>query len=564
MAGVDLYKLTKFKRSNQDTCINQRPLVSEGDRVRKGQLLADGAATRNGELALGSNVLVAFMPWGGYNYEDAILVSERLIKEDRFTSIHIEEFELQVRDTKRGAEEITREIPNVSEEAVKNLDEEGIIRIGARVKAGDILVGKVTPKGETDLTPEERLLRAIFGEKAGDVRDASLKAPPGMDGVVIDTKVFSRREKDESTKKQEKRKIDRLRRQAKKEKDRVHETRAAEVGRVLLGEYVNKWVEGDEERPVARAGKKIDEEFLAHADLDAVPYKTQVTRNDQANERFWSLLEGAARALDRVEKNLEKEIEKVTRGDELPPGVVKLVKVYVAKKRKLSVGDKMAGRHGNKGVVAKIMPEEDMPYLPDGTPVDMVLNPLGVPSRMNIGQVLETHLGWAAQELGATVATPVFAGATVDEIKACLRDSKLPEDGKSVLYDGRNGESFDQRVTVGYIYMMKLSHLVDDKIHARSIGPYSLVTQQPLGGKAQFGGQRFGEMEVWALEAYGAAFTLQELLTVKSDDVVGRSRIYEAIVKGENPPAPSTPESFNVLVKELQSLCMDVQLRDEA
>ena len=564
MAGVDFYRLTKFKRSNQDTCINQRPLVSEGDRVRKGQLLADGAATRNGELALGSNVLVAFMPWGGYNYEDAILVSERLIKEDRFTSIHIEEFELQVRDTKRGAEEITREIPNVSEEAVKNLDEEGIVRIGARVKAGDILVGKVTPKGETDLTPEERLLRAIFGEKAGDVRDASLKAPPGMDGVVIDTKVFSRREKDESTKKQEKRKIDRLRRQAKKEKDRVHETRAAEVGRVLLGEYVNKWVEGDEERPVARAGKKIDEEFLANVDLDAIPYKTQVTRSDQANERFWILLEGAARALDRVEKNLEKEIEKVTRGDELPPGVVKLVKVYVAKKRKLSVGDKMAGRHGNKGVVAKIMPEEDMPYLPDGTPVDMVLNPLGVPSRMNIGQVLETHLGWAAQELGATVATPVFAGATVDEIKACLRDSKLPEDGKSVLYDGRNGESFDQRVTVGYIYMMKLSHLVDDKIHARSIGPYSLVTQQPLGGKAQFGGQRFGEMEVWALEAYGAAFTLQELLTVKSDDVVGRSRIYEAIVKGENPPAPSTPESFNVLVKELQSLCMDVQLRDEA
>ncbi len=488
MAGVDYYKLAKFKRSNQDTCLNQRPLVSEGDRVKKGQLLADGAATRNGELALGCNVLVAFMPWGGYNFEDAILVSERLIKEDRFTSIHIEEFELQVRDTKRGAEEITREIPNVSEEAVKNLDEEGIIRIGARVKAGDILVGKVTPKGETDLTPEERLLRAIFGEKAGDVRDASLKAPPGMDGVVIDTKVFSRREKDESTKKQEKRKIDRLRRQAKKEKDRIHETRMAEVGKVLLGEYVNKWVEGDEEKPVARAGKKIDEEFLASADLDQVPYKTQVTRNDAANERFWGLLEGAARALDRVEKNLEKEIEKVTRGDELPPGVVKLVKVYVAKKRKLSVGDKMAGRHGNKGVVAKIMPEEDMPYMPDGTPVDMVLNPLGVPSRMNIGQVLETHLGWAAQELGLTVATPVFAGATVDEIKRCLRDSKLPEDGKSVLYDGRSGESFDQRVTVGFIYMMKLSHLVDDKIHARSIGPYSLVTQQPLGGKAQFGG----------------------------------------------------------------------------
>jgi DNA-directed RNA polymerase subunit beta len=563
LAGVDAYKLTKFRRSNQDTCLNQRPLVSEGDRVKKGQLLADGAATRNGELALGANVLVAFMPWGGYNFEDAILVSERLIKDDRFTSIHIEEFELQVRDTKRGAEEITREIPNVSEEAVKNLDEEGIVRIGARVKAGDILVGKVTPKGETDLTPEERLLRAIFGEKAGDVRDASLKAPPGMDGVVIDTKVFSRREKDESTKKQEKRKIDRLRRQSKKERDRVLETRAAEVSRVLLGEYVNKWVEGDDEKALARSGKKIDEEFLEKAALDSIPYRTSITRDDQVNERFWGIMEGAMRALDRVEKNLEKEIEKVTRGDELPPGVVKLVKVYVAKKRKLSVGDKMAGRHGNKGVVAKILPEEDMPYLPDGTPVDMVLNPLGVPSRMNIGQILETHLGWAAHDLSTSMATPVFAGATVDEIKACLRDAKLPQDGKSVLYDGRTGESFDQRVTVGYIYMMKLSHLVDDKIHARSIGPYSLVTQQPLGGKAQFGGQRFGEMEVWALEAYGAAYTLQELLTVKSDDVQGRSRIYEAIVKGENPPAPSTPESFNVLVKELQSLCLDVQLRDE-
>jgi DNA-directed RNA polymerase subunit beta len=564
MAGIDTYRLTKFRRSNQDTCINQRPLVSEGDKVKKGQLLADGAATRQGELALGANVLVAFMPWGGYNFEDAILVSERLIKDDRFTSIHIEEFELQVRDTKRGAEEITREIPNVSEEAVKNLDEEGIVRIGARVKAGDILVGKVTPKGETDLTPEERLLRAIFGEKAGDVRDASLKAPPGMDGVVTDTKVFSRREKDESTKKQEKRKIDRLRRTAKKEKDRILETRSAEVAKAISGEFVNRWVEGETDKAVARSGKKIDDEFLSKADLDAIPYRTQITRDDAVNDRFWSIMEGAARAMDRVEKNLEKEIEKVTRGDELPPGVVKLVKVYVAKKRKLSVGDKMAGRHGNKGVVAKILPEEDMPYLPDGTPVDMVLNPLGVPSRMNIGQVLETHLGWAAHELDTTAATPVFAGATVDEIKACLRDANLPEDGKTVLYDGRNGQSFDQRVTVGYIYMMKLSHLVDDKIHARSIGPYSLVTQQPLGGKAQFGGQRFGEMEVWALEAYGAAFTLQELLTVKSDDVTGRSRIYEAIVKGENPPSPSTPESFNVLVKELQSLCMDVQLRDEA
>ena len=562
-ANLDIYKLTKFRRSNQDTCLNQRPIVKEGQRLDKGDIIADGPGTRLGELALGRNVLVAFMPWGGYNFEDAILVSEKAIKDDIFTSVHIEEFELQVRDTKRGVEEITREIPNVSEDAVKNLDEEGVIRVGARVRQGDILVGKVTPKGETDLTPEERLLRAIFGEKAGDVRDASLKAPPGMDGVVIDTKVFSRREKDESTKKQEKRKIDRLRRQSKKERDRVLETRAAEISKVLLGEYVNKWIEGDDEKALARSGKKIDEEFLEKANLDSIPYRTSITRDDQVNERFWGIMEGAMRALDRVEKNLEKEIEKVTRGDELPPGVVKLVKVYVAKKRKLSVGDKMAGRHGNKGVVAKILPEEDMPYLPDGTPVDMVLNPLGVPSRMNIGQILETHLGWAAHDLGTTVATPVFAGATVDEIKACLREANLPEDGKSVLYDGRTGESFDQRVTVGYIYMMKLSHLVDDKIHARSIGPYSLVTQQPLGGKAQFGGQRFGEMEVWALEAYGAAYTLQELLTVKSDDVTGRSRIYEAIVKGENPPAPSTPESFNVLVKELQSLCLDVQLRDE-
>jgi DNA-directed RNA polymerase subunit beta len=385
-----------------------------------------------------------------------------------------------------------------------------------------------------------------------------------MDGVVIDTKVFSRREKDEATKKQEKKKIDRLRRQAKKDKDRILETRAAEVAKLLTGEYVNRWIEGDEEKPLARAGKKIDEEFLSRAELDQIPYRTPVTRDDGVNERFWLHMEAAQRALDRIEKNLEKEIEKVTRGDELPPGVVKLVKVYVAKKRKLSVGDKMAGRHGNKGVVAKILAEEDMPHLADGTPVDMVLNPLGVPSRMNIGQVLETHLGWAAHHLGNTVATPVFAGASVDEIKTCLRDANLSEDGKSALHDGRSGEEFDQRVTVGYIYMMKLSHLVDDKIHARSIGPYSLVTQQPLGGKAQFGGQRFGEMEVWALEAYGAAHTLQELLTVKSDDVTGRSRIYEAIVKGENPPPPSTPESFNVLVKELQSLGLDVQLRDEA
>jgi DNA-directed RNA polymerase subunit beta len=455
-------------------------------------------------------------------------------------------------------EEITREIPNVGDEAVKNLDEEGIIRIGAPVRAGDILVGKVTPKGESDLSPEERLLRAIFGEKAGDVRDASLKAPPGMDGVVIDIKVFSRREKDEAAKKNEKKKIERLKRLARKEKNRILEVRNSELGEILVGQTANRIHSASTGRELVKTDKKITERDLEKIDYDDLPWNSHVTQGHRANDQFWRQMEAAATALDRIDKNLEKEIEKITRGDELPPGVVKLVKVYVAKKRKLSVGDKMAGRHGNKGVVAKILPEEEMPYLPDGTPVDMVLNPLGVPSRMNIGQILETHLGWAAHELGERVSTPVFAGATVEEIKAKLREAGLPEDGKSVLHDGRTGLPFYQPVTVGHIYMMKLSHLVDDKIHARSTGPYSLVTQQPLGGKAQFGGQRFGEMEVWALEAYGAAYVLQELLTVKSDDVAGRSRIYEAIVKGENPPEAGIPESFNVLVKELQSLCLDV------
>jgi DNA-directed RNA polymerase subunit beta len=560
--NLDVYRLTKFRRSNQDTCLNQRPVVVEGQRLKKGEIIADGPGTKNGELALGRNVLVAFMPWGGYNFEDAILVSEKAIKDDIFTSVHIEEFELQVRDTKRGVEEITREIPNVSEDAVKNLDEEGVVRIGARVRAGDILVGKVTPKGEQELSPEERLLKAIFGEKAGDVRDASLKAPPGMDGIVIDIKVFSRKEKDDDTKKQEKKKIEKLRRHFKKERDRILEVRISGLAELLENHVVNKLTSRTKNEPLARAGKKFTAEFLTEVDLDDVPWNQAVTKDDKVNERFWRQMQGAQSALARVDKELEKEIDKVSRGDELPPGVVKLVKVYVAKKRKLSVGDKMAGRHGNKGVVAKILPEEDMPYLPDGRPIEIVLNPLGVPSRMNIGQVLETHLGWAAHKLEEPVATPVFAGATVDEIKAALRQAQLPEDGKTELLDGRTGEPFHQRVTVGYIYMLKLSHLVDDKIHARSTGPYSLVTQQPLGGKAQFGGQRFGEMEVWALEAYGAAYTLQELLTVKSDDVSGRSRIYEAIVKGENPPEPGVPESFNVLVKELQSLCLDVQFEE--
>ncbi|MEO5618423.1 MAG: DNA-directed RNA polymerase subunit beta [Candidatus Eisenbacteria bacterium] len=560
--NLDIYRLTKFRRSNQDTCLNQRPVVIEGQRVKKGQVISDGPATRDGELALGRNVLTAFMPWGGYNFEDAILVSEKLIKDDVFTSIHIEEFELQVRDTKRGVEEITREIPNVSEEAVKNLDEEGVIRIGARVRQGDILVGKVTPKGEQELSPEERLLKAIFGDKAGDVRDASLKAPPGMDGIVIDIKVFSRREKDETTKQQEKKKIEKLRRESKKERERIADVRVASVSEILDGQLLNVLRSASTSEAVARKGRKISRDFLAEIDLDDLAWGTPVTDEESVNDRFWAAMEGAQSAFTRCEKELDKEIEKVTRGDELPPGVVKLVKVYIAKKRKLSVGDKMAGRHGNKGVVAKILAEEDLPYLPDGSPVEIVLNPLGVPSRMNIGQVLETHLGWAAHALGYTCATPVFAGATVDEIKAELRTAGLPEDGKTELHDGRSGDAFDQRITVGYMYMLKLSHLVDDKIHARSTGPYSLVTQQPLGGKAQFGGQRFGEMEVWALEAYGAAYTLQELLTVKSDDVAGRSRIYEAIVKGENPPEPGVPESFNVLVKELQSLCLEVQFEE--
>jgi DNA-directed RNA polymerase subunit beta len=450
----------------------------------------------------------------------------------------------------------------VSEEAVKNLDEEGVIRIGARVRQGDILVGKVTPKGEQELSPEERLLKAIFGDKAGDVRDASLKAPPGMDGIVIDIKVFSRREKDEGTKQQEKKKIEKLRRESKKERERIADVRLASVAELLTDQTVNVLRTASNSEPIARKGRKITREFLGEIDLDDVAWGTPVTEDERVNEKFWAVMEGAQSAFTRCEKDLEKEIEKVTRGDELPPGVVKLVKVYIAKKRKLSVGDKMAGRHGNKGVVAKILPEEDLPCMPEGTAVEIVLNPLGVPSRMNIGQVLETHLGWAAHQLGYYCSTPVFAGATVDEIKSELRSAGLPEDGKIDLRDGRTGESFDQRVGVGYLYMLKLSHLVDDKIHARSTGPYSLVTQQPLGGKAQFGGQRFGEMEVWALEAYGAAYTLQELLTVKSDDVAGRSRIYEAIVKGENPPEPGVPESFNVLVKELQSLCLEVQFEE--
>lgn len=559
-AGVDVHSLLKFKRSNQDTCINQRPIVRPGQKVEVGDILADGPSTDGGDLALGYNVLVAFMPWRGYNFEDAILLSEGLIKKDIFSSVHIEEFDLQVRDTKRGVEEITREIPNVGEDALKYLDEDGIIQVGAPVRAGDILVGKVTPKGETDLSPEERLLRAIFGDKAGDVRDASLKAPPGMEGVVIDVKVFSRRERDETTKKRDKKKTDRVKRLTRKEVHIIRENRDEELLRIIKGHVLERIVSAKSGEIVLRAGTKANPDRLREkVDFDDIAYRVPVAKDHRVNGRFWAQFDLAARAIEKIKRSEEKEIDKISRGDELAPGVVKLVKVYVAKKRKISVGDKMAGRHGNKGVVSKILAEEDMPYLPDGTPVDIVLNPLGVPSRMNIGQILETHLGWAAKVLGFRALTPIFSGATVAEIKECLDEAGLPRDGKVRLCDGRTGEMFDHPVTVGYIYMMKLSHLVDDKIHARSIGPYSLVTQQPLGGKAQFGGQRFGEMEVWALEAYGAAHTLQELLTVKSDDVEGRSRIYEAIVKGENPPTPGVPESFNVLVKELRSLCLDIQ-----
>jgi DNA-directed RNA polymerase subunit beta len=558
--GIVEHKLLKFKRSNQDTCVNQKPVVKKGQRVKKGEVIADGPATRHGELALGQNLLVAFMPWGGYNFEDAILLSERVVREDLLTSLHIEEFELQVRDTKRGVEEITREIPNVGEDALRNLDEEGIVYIGAHVKAGDILVGKVTPKGETELSPEERLLRAIFGEKAGDVKDASLKAPPGMDGIIIDVKVFSRQERTDRSKKFEKQSLERLRRKKNTMQKQVKEIRNNRLRRLMAGQTVRKIIDPDTGEALLRAGAKLSQKALEDFDFDRVHWGLQLVADDGMDVRIRNVFENANRELEKLEVQYQKEVERVQRGDELPPGVVKMVKVYVARRRKIQVGDKMAGRHGNKGVIAKIMPLEDMPYLEDGTPVDIVLNPLGVPSRMNLGQLMETHLGWAAHKLGYTCETPVFDGASMEEIESALAEAELPLNGKTMLYDGRNGERFTELVTTGYIYMMKLSHLVDDKIHARSIGPYSLVTQQPLGGKAQFGGQRFGEMEVWALEAYGAAHTLQEMLTVKSDDVTGRSKIYEAIVKGENPPEPGIPESFNVLMKELQSLCLDVRL----
>ena len=561
--GADIYTLTKFRRSNQNTCINQKPIVQVGQRVARGQVLADGPCTELGELALGRNVLVAFMPWRGYNFEDAILVSERMVKDDYYTSIHIEEFETESRDTKLGPEEITRDIPNVSEGFLADLDESGIIRIGAYVKPGDILVGKVTPKGETQLTPEEKLLRAIFGEKAGDVRDASLLCPPGIDGIIVGVKIFSRKgiEKDDRAKAIEAEELEMMEKNLEDEIRILHEEVKKRVSAKLDGHKLAADLFDDHGQDVLVAeGTVLTPEIVLSLAYEAVTRIRLAGSDRRLGKELRTLEERTERQVEVIRRMFEEKKEKIRRGDELPPGVIKLVKVYVAMKRKLSVGDKMAGRHGNKGVIARVLPEEDMPHLPDGTPVEIVLNPLGVPSRMNVGQILETHLGWAAAALGLHFATPVFDGATEAEIKGWLEKAGLPKSGKSRLIDGMTGEEFEQDVTVGYIYMLKLSHLVDDKIHARSIGPYSLITQQPLGGKAQFGGQRFGEMEVWALEAYGAAHTLQELLTAKSDDVTGRSKIYEAIVKGDASFTPGLPESFNVLIRELQALCLDVEL----
>ena len=613
--GVDIYNLKKFRRSNQNTCMNQRPIVKKGEKVSSGEIIADGACTSSGELALGRNVLVAFMPWGGYNFEDSILISERLVKEDVYTSVHIEEFETVSRDTKLGKEEITADIPNVGEEALKNLDDSGIVRIGAEVKPGDILVGKVTPKGETQLSPEEKLLRAIFGEKAGDVRDTSLKVPPGIDGVVTDVRVFSRRgvEKDERTKSIEDQEMLRILKDQEDEKKILKASVYDRIKALVIGHKSTAKIVDKANKNLLSKGKEITETALSE-----IPYHKWdeiVVEDDKVNVKIKVLLEGLSEQLELINVIFDDRMGKLKRSDELPPGVIKMVKVYIAMKRKLSVGDKMAGRHGNKGVISRILPEEDLPYLEDGTPVDIVLNPLGVPSRMNVGQILETHLGWAAMGLGKKIdklvkkstapsqikdyikkiypdkefqdlldsvsdqeiialakkfahkgvfmASPVFDGASEKDVKSCLKEAGFPETGKTILYDGRTGEPFHNDVAIGVMYMMKLHHLVDDKIHARSTGPYSLVTQQPLGGKAQFGGQRLGEMEVWALEAYGAAHTLQEFLTVKSDDVVGRTKMYESIVKGERNLEPLLPESFNVLIKELQGLCLDVQFLEE-
>jgi DNA-directed RNA polymerase subunit beta len=615
-SGVDIYPLAKYQRSNQDTCFNQKPIVDSGERIQKKDILADGPATDDGELALGRNVMVAFMSWGGYNYEDSILVSERIVKEDIYTSIHIEEFETMARDTKLGKEEITRDIPNVGEEALRNLDESGIIRIGVSVKPGDILVGKITPKGETQLSAEEKLLRAIFGEKASDVRDTSLRVPPGVEGTIIDAKIFTRKGADKDLRSQEIEE-DAIAQLNKDRSDQIRiltESIKKDVAKLVVGKTVStKIVDGKKKKTLLKKGEKITKEIWADFPVHCWKDIT-IAESETTEEKLANLLSSMERKIDFVRAHFEEKLEKIKASDELPPGVIKMVKIYIAIKRKLSVGDKMAGRHGNKGVLSRILPEEDMPYFADGKTVDIILNPLGVPSRMNVGQILETHLGWAAKSIGEglnelwekssnlnnikselkktysspdfdqfideassedirsfvrrlkkgmLVASPVFDGCPESRIGEMLEKADLPVKGQAILFDGRTGEPFEQEITVGIIYMLKLHHLVDNKIHARSIGPYSLVTQQPLGGKAQFGGQRLGEMEVWAMEAYGASYTLQEFLTVKSDDVAGRTRIYESIVKGEHTFEPGLPESFNVLVKELQSLGLDVELIEE-
>jgi DNA-directed RNA polymerase subunit beta len=556
-SNVDIYTLEKFQRSNQNTCINQKPLVSTGVKVRRGDAIADGPSTDKGELALGRNVLVAFMPWDGYNFEDAIIVSEKLVKRDVYTSIHIEEFEVEARDTKQGKEEITRDISNLGEEALKNLDDSGIIRVGATVKPNDILVGKITPKGETQLSPEEKLLKAIFGEKAGDVRDTSLRVPPGVEGTVIDVKVFSRKgvDKDSRTLEIEEEEIARIEKDFNDEIKIIKSETEKRMRGLLVGKNVSKSADvGSSSFKKGHVIASEEVEKLSARDLVKVPVGAEAAKEIQE----WA--DGSRDQVHILKAMMDDKVARLKKGDDLAPGVIKLVKVFMSMKRKLQVGDKMAGRHGNKGVVSKIVPEEDLPYMENGFPIELILNPLGVPSRMNVGQILETNLGMAAKATGKHMATPVFDGAKEVEIRELLREGNCSESGEIDLYDGRTGNKFRQRVMVGYIYMLKLHHLVDDKIHARSTGPYSLVTQQPLGGKAQFGGQRLGEMEVWALEAYGAAYTLQEMLTVKSDDVEGRKRMYEAIVKGDTNLNPSLPESFNVLVKELQSLAIDVEL----
>jgi DNA-directed RNA polymerase subunit beta len=555
------YQLIKFRKTNQSTSINLKPIIRKGDRVQLGQVLCEGYATQNGELAIGRNLKVAFMPWKGYNFEDAIVISEKVVRDDIFTSIHVDDYSLEVRDTKLGNEELTNDIPNVSEEATKDLDENGMIRIGAEVKPGDILIGKITPKGESDPTPEEKLLRAIFGDKAGDVKDASLKASPSLHGVVLDKKLFARAVKDKRKRTQDKDALTSLELEFETKFVELKDKLVEKLFLIVNGK-TSQGVMNDLGEEVLPKGKKYTQKMLYAVEDFAHLTKGQWVADDETNRLVNDLIHNYKIKLNDLQGALRREKFTITVGDELPAGILKLAKVYIAKKRKLKVGDKMAGRHGNKGIVARIVRHEDMPFLEDGTPVDIVLNPLGVPSRMNIGQIYETVLGWAGQKLGRKYATPIFDGATLDQINELTDEAGIPRFGHTYLYDGGTGERFHQAATVGVIYMLKLGHMVDDKMHARSIGPYSLITQQPLGGKAQFGGQRFGEMEVWAHEAYGASSTLREILTVKSDDVIGRAKTYEAIVKGETMPEPGLPESFNVLMHELKGLGLDIRLEE--